>query len=217
MILRDLFPQLTGPEGETAVTGLTADSRQIAPGFVFAAMQGVVTDGRKFIGAAIETGAVAVMGEALPKIEGAVAIEVSNARLALAEASARFYPEQPAELVAVTGTNGKSSTVDFLRQIWESAGLKAASLGTLGAIGPSGKIDLGHTTPDPVAIHATLQKLVRAKIKGMHGHSGAAIFIDIYRTIHALFGALPVFVLSFHVVINSLLSFQYSSTLPFQK
>ncbi|MCR9080148.1 MAG: UDP-N-acetylmuramoyl-L-alanyl-D-glutamate--2,6-diaminopimelate ligase [Hyphomonadaceae bacterium] len=159
MILRDLFPHLTDAAGETAITGLTADSRRVEPGFVFAAMQGVVTDGRKFIASAIEAGAVAVLGEDLPPVEGAIAVNVDNARLALAESSARFYAQQPETVVAVTGTNGKSSTVDFLRQIWDSAGLGAASMGTLGAIGPNGHIDLGHTTPDPVAIHATLQSL----------------------------------------------------------
>ena len=159
MRLKDLFPDLTGADADIAVTGLTADSRKIQPGFVFAAMQGVVTDGRKFIGAAIEAGAVAVMGEALPALSGAIAIDTPNARLALAEASARFYPKQPETIIAITGTNGKSSTVDFLRQIWDRAGLQAASMGTLGAIGPKGSIDLGHTTPDPVAIHATLQTL----------------------------------------------------------
>ena len=161
MILRDLFPDMSGPDGDVAITGLTADSRKVAPGFVFAAMQGVVTDGRKFIDSAIEAGAVAVLGEDLPATEGAVAVEVENARLALAEASARFYAQQPERIVAITGTNGKSSTVDFLRQIWDAAGLRAASMGTLGAIGPSGKIDLGHTTPDPVAIHETLQSLAQ--------------------------------------------------------
>lgn len=161
MILRDLFPHLTDATGETAITGLTADSRRVEPGFVFAAMQGVVTDGRKFIGSAIEAGAVAVLGEDLPPITGAIAVNVENARLSLAEASARFYAQQPDTIVAVTGTNGKSSTVDFLRQIWDSAGLSAASMGTLGAIGPNGHIDLGHTTPDPVAIHATLQSLAQ--------------------------------------------------------
>ena len=161
MILRDLFPQLTGDEGNVAISGLTADSRQIEPGYVFAAMQGVVTDGRKFISSAVAAGAVAVLGEDLPSIEGAVAVNVENARLALAEASARLYSQQPSSIVAVTGTNGKSSTVDFLRQIWDHAGLSAASMGTLGAIGPNGHIDLGHTTPDPVAIHATLQSLAQ--------------------------------------------------------
>lgn len=156
MRLKDLFPDQVA---DIEVTGITADSRQVKPGFVFAALRGVVADGRQYIGAAIEAGAAAIVGEDLPEFSGAVRIDVPNARLALALAAARFYPAQPEMFVAITGTNGKSSTVDFLRQIWTSAGLQAASMGTLGAIGPSGSVDLGHTTPDPVAIHATLQKL----------------------------------------------------------
>jgi UDP-N-acetylmuramoyl-L-alanyl-D-glutamate--2,6-diaminopimelate ligase len=155
--LKELFPD--HDLGDLPVVGITADSRQIKPGYVFAALQGVVADGRTYIPQALAAGAVAVVGENLPTIDGAVAIEVPNARLALAQASARFYPTQPDHIIAITGTNGKSSTVDFLRQIWDSAGMKAASMGTLGAIGPNGNIDLGHTTPDPVAIHETLSTL----------------------------------------------------------
>ncbi|MEM1146720.1 MAG: UDP-N-acetylmuramoyl-L-alanyl-D-glutamate--2,6-diaminopimelate ligase [Pseudomonadota bacterium] len=159
MKLNALFPDLDGESGAIEITGITADSRQVKTGYLFAALQGVITDGRKFIPAALEAGAAAIFGQDLPDIAGAATINVGNARLALAEASARFYPRQPETIVAVTGTNGKSSTVDFLRQIWDAAGISAASMGTLGAIGPKGHIDLGHTTPDPVAIHATLQKL----------------------------------------------------------
>lgn len=159
MKLKTIFPQVEGADGDLEIAGLTADSRKVAPGFVFAALQGVVSDGRSFIPGAVKAGAVAVLGADLPADMGALAIEVAEPRLALAEGAARFYPRQPDHMVAITGTNGKSSTVDFLRQIWASCGLKAASLGTLGAVGPSGSIDLGHTTPDPVAIHATLHKL----------------------------------------------------------
>jgi len=164
MILNTLFPDYDGPHADAVVAGITADSRQVQPGFVFAAMQGVVTDGRKFIPAALEAGAVAVLGEALPDFSGAARIQVENARLALAQAAAKVFPQQPREIVAITGTNGKSSTVDFLRQIWHHAGFGAASMGTLGAIGPNGHIDLGHTTPDPVAIHATLQTLAQSGV-----------------------------------------------------
>ena len=160
MKLNALFPQIKGPKGETEITGMTADSRQVKPGFVFAALQGVAADGRTFIPGAIEVGAVAILGSGLASLPGeAVAIEVDVPRLALAEAAARFYPRQPDKMVAITGTNGKSSTVDFLRQIWSHCGCVAASMGTLGAVGPRGNIDLGHTTPDPVAIHSTLQML----------------------------------------------------------
>ncbi len=143
------------------VVGITADSRKVKPGFVFAALQGVAKDGRDYIDSAIKSGAVAILTDARPGEWSVPAIRVDEPRLTLAQAAAAFCPTQPGIVAAVTGTNGKSSTVDFLRQIWSSMGRKAASMGTLGAIGPSGSADLGHTTPDPVAIHATLDKLAR--------------------------------------------------------
>ena len=157
MNLTDLFPGRRLPAIE--VSGLTADSRKVKPGFIFAALQGVAADGRDYVPQAIANGAIAVIGKDLPTLGDAVAIDVDEPRLALAQASAAFYGRQPETVVAVTGTNGKSSTVDFLRQIWAASGLTSASMGTLGAIGPSGRIDLGHTTPDPVAIHETLATL----------------------------------------------------------
>ncbi len=141
------------------VTGLTADSRKVKPGFLFAALQGVAADGRIYIDAAIKAGAVAVLTDQRPGDWAVPAVRAADPRLALAQAAAAFYPRQPATIAAVTGTNGKSSTVDFLRQIWAHMGRKAASMGTLGAIGPSGVFDLGHTTPDPVAIHEMLDRL----------------------------------------------------------
>lgn len=160
MTLEKLFG-LEGPDGRRTVAGLTADSRQVRPGYVFAALRGVASDGQDFIAQAIDRGAVAVVSDR-PAETGQVALILTdNPRLALARAAARYHGLQPDHMVAVTGTNGKSSTVDFLRQVWAHAGLKAASMGTLGAIGPSGRIDLGHTTPDPVAIHETLQALAR--------------------------------------------------------
>jgi UDP-N-acetylmuramoyl-L-alanyl-D-glutamate--2,6-diaminopimelate ligase len=144
--------------GDIEIAGLTADSRAVRPGFLFAALQGVAAHGRDFIPQAKAAGAVALLsaGDApsdLPQVVDA------NPRRAFALAAAKFYTRQPQTIAAVTGTNGKSSTVDFLRQIWAHDGLKAASLGTLGAIGPVGVLDLGHTTPDPVAIHRTLETL----------------------------------------------------------
>lgn len=160
MKLKNLFAHLSGPEGEIEIAGMTADSRKVRPGYLFAALQGVAADGRAFVPDALKAGAVAVLGSDLAADEiDAIAIDVAEPRKALAVAAANFYPEQPRNMIAITGTNGKSSTVDFLRQIWTSCGYQAASMGTLGAIGPKGSLDLGHTTPDPVAIHATLQAL----------------------------------------------------------
>lgn len=161
MKLGDLFS--TGvPAGaqNVEIAGLTADSRKVAPGYLFAALQGVAAHGRDFIAQAKANGAVAVLsGGDLGADPALPHVVADNSRRAFALAASRFYPRRPEMLVAVTGTNGKSSTVDFLRQIWASAGKHAASLGTLGAIGPNGVIDLGHTTPDPAAVHATLTKL----------------------------------------------------------
>lgn len=155
MKLNDLIPG--GPDIE--VTGLTADSRKVAPGFVFAAMQGTVVDGRKFIDSAIENGAIAVLTDRRPGEWAVPAVKVEDPRLELAHAAAKFYSAQPEVMAAVTGTNGKSSTVEFLRQIWAGCGKSAACMGTLGAVTPNGAVDLGHTTPDPVSIHSTLSIL----------------------------------------------------------
>lgn len=145
---------------DVEITGLTADSRRVRPGFLFAALAGVSAHGRDFVAQARANGAAAVLSAGdLNGDPGVPHVTAENARRAFALCASAFYPRRPQTIVAVTGTNGKSSTVDFLRQIWAHAGKRAASLGTLGAIGPSGVIDLGHTTPDPAAVHATLTAL----------------------------------------------------------
>jgi len=85
----------------------------------------------------------------LPKLSVPL-IENENPRLVYAQLAARFHPGQPKTLIAMTGTNGKSSTVEFLRQIWDSAGHKAACFGTLGVRTAKGHTPLSHTTPDAV-------------------------------------------------------------------
>lgn len=157
MKLKDLFPLIEN--GDVDIVGITADSRRVKPGFLFAALKGTAVDGRQFVPQALSAGAVAILSEGGVDTGAAVDIVADDPRHALAIAAKRFYKVQPEHAVAITGTNGKSSTVDFARQIWTKAGLKAASMGTLGAIGPQGKIDVGHTTPDPVTIHETLRML----------------------------------------------------------
>src|SRR5262249_10200633 len=85
----------------------------------------------------------------------------ANPRRRLALIAAEFYGAQPDVIAAITGTNGKTSVTAFLRQIWAAEGMKAASLGTIGIVAPSGERALSHTTPDPVALHAELAKLKR--------------------------------------------------------
>ncbi len=161
MTLEELFGTAASRRGGETVTGLTADSRKVRPGHVFAALKGVASDGQDFIPEALAKGAIAVLTDRPAETGTAVLVLAPEPRLALARAAARLHPAQPGVMAAITGTNGKSSTVDFLRQLWTHAGHRAASMGTLGAIGPAGAIDLGHTTPDPVAIHQTLDTLAQ--------------------------------------------------------
>jgi UDP-N-acetylmuramoyl-L-alanyl-D-glutamate--2,6-diaminopimelate ligase len=149
------------------ITGITADSRRVAPGFLFAALPGARADGRAFIAEAVARGAAAVLappGTAWPDgVPVLPLIEDPAPRRRLALLAAKLAGPQPRQVVAVTGTNGKTSTVEFLRQIWQSGGHKAASLGTLGLIAGEGAASApaSMTTPDPVALAETLAALAR--------------------------------------------------------
>jgi UDP-N-acetylmuramoyl-L-alanyl-D-glutamate--2,6-diaminopimelate ligase len=141
------------------VTGLTSDSRAVQPGFVFAALPGSVVDGATFIDQAFAQGAVAaIAGRGAASSKGPV-ITVDNPRQVFAHLASRFYGAQPDLIVAVTGTNGKTSVAAFVRQIWAAMGLRAASIGTIGIVGPEGAEYLAHTTPDPVQMHQVLARL----------------------------------------------------------
>jgi UDP-N-acetylmuramoyl-L-alanyl-D-glutamate--2,6-diaminopimelate ligase len=145
------------------ISGLTADSRRVAPGYLFAALPGSLADGRAFIGEAVARGAVAVLapdGTLWPEgVPARPLLAAPEPRRVLAHMAAVLAGPQPRLIAAVTGTNGKTSTVDFLRQIWTLSGHSAASLGTLGVIAPDVRNATGLTTPDPVALANTLAEL----------------------------------------------------------
>lgn len=142
------------------IQGLTADSRQVRPGYLFAALPGTKEDGSTFISDAIGRGARAVLAPAGIALDSPVpVIADANPRLRLARMAARFFGQQPENVVAVTGTNGKTSVADFTRQIWTRLGRKAASMGTLGVIAPDLPSSKGLTTPDPVELHRVLAEL----------------------------------------------------------
>src|SRR5665213_4008753 len=148
------------------ITGLTSDSREVRPGYLFAALAGSRTDGRGFIADAIARGAVAVLvaaGTTLDPLPVPV-IADTNPRRRLALMAARFHAPQPKTIAAVTGTNGKTSVAAFARQIWQRVGRRAASLGTIGIVGPDFWEPGSRTTPDPVALHQALQRLAVKKI-----------------------------------------------------
>ena len=147
------------------LSGLTLDSRQAKPGFLFAALAGNRRDGAAFVTDAVGRGAVAVLAgpdATLPPLDpSVVVIRDANPRRRIALMAAAFAGVQPASIAAVTGTNGKSSTVHFLRHIWAVLGFKAASVGTLGVFSPGLERAAGLTTPDPVQLHEDLAILAR--------------------------------------------------------
>jgi UDP-N-acetylmuramoyl-L-alanyl-D-glutamate--2,6-diaminopimelate ligase len=155
--------------GGLDIVGVTADSRAVAPGFLFAALPGSRVDGRRFIPDAVSRGAVAVLaleGTEWPAgVPPRPLLEDPEPRRRLAELAAGLAGGQPRVMVTVTGTNGKTSTVEFLRQIWASDGRPAASLGTLGLMAPGFEPGAGLTTPDPVSLAETLAALARAGVQ----------------------------------------------------
>ncbi|TCK23319.1 UDP-N-acetylmuramoylalanyl-D-glutamate--2,6-diaminopimelate ligase [Ancylobacter aquaticus] len=151
-----------GAEPERAVGEPSLDSRSARAGDVFFALSGAKTDGLVHARDAIGRGAVAVVAEAERPgwLDPAISyVRVGNARRAVALAAARAFPHQPGTIAAVTGTSGKTSVAAFTRQIWQGLGFKAASLGTLGVVAPSGAVYGTLTTPDPIELHRTLHTL----------------------------------------------------------
>ncbi|WP_208440485.1 UDP-N-acetylmuramoyl-L-alanyl-D-glutamate--2,6-diaminopimelate ligase [Bartonella raoultii] len=174
------------------ITGITADSRQVLPGYVFVAIQGNKADGKNYIDDALKRGARAIVTDCpvISKDLSVPLLRVGNARHSLALAAARFYGSQPETIVAVTGTSGKTSVVSFVRQIWTHVGLCAASIGTVGVVSPH-RNDYGSlTTPDPVllqrllcdiahegvthvALEASSHGLDQSRLDGVHLAAGA--------------------------------------------
>lgn len=156
---------LLDPDGAPAdlvLSGLTLDSRKVRPGFLFAALKGDKLDGRDFIPQAIQNGAACILtGTDDPAPAGTAVLRAGNPRRAFALLVAAFYKAQSDIITAVTGTNGKTSTVQFCRQLWEKLGMTAACLGTLGVTAPAlGMAEDGATTtPDPESLHRILADL----------------------------------------------------------
>ncbi len=174
--------------------GVTPDSRQVQDGFIFVAIPGEKLDGRDYIDAAVKAGARAVIvpkGSDLSIVpEGIAMVEAENVRLMLSQLAAAFYMGQPEFLAGVTGTNGKTSCVYFLQQLWEMQGIKAAGMGTLGLRSKALRLDGGEsmTTPDPVSFHETLASLAKQGIT----HTALEVSshgLDQYRTDGAVFKA----------------------------
>jgi len=150
-----------GEQGEGTVTGFAIDHRKVAPGTVFGAFQGTVVNGEDFIPAAVSAGAIAVVARSQAHVEGAAHLADPVPRRAFAQLAAQFFRPVPETVVAVTGTNGKTSTVEMTRQIWRMCGQRAASIGTLGVTTPDESVSTGLTTPDIVTFLSNMTGLAR--------------------------------------------------------
>lgn len=152
------------PHGDVAVTGFAIDHRKVAPGTVFGAFRGTRFNGEDFVGDAVRAGAVAVVARPEVKVAGAAHVAADEPRRVFAGLAARFFQPFPGTVVAVTGTNGKTSNVEMVRQLWRMAGHPSASIGTLGVTTADDQATTGLTTPDVVTFLANMAGLRREGI-----------------------------------------------------
>jgi len=152
--------------GDIQVMGLASDSRSVKKGYLFAALNGQNVHGVKYVNQAVDAGAIAILtdkegyklkGEYLRQKTLAV-IVVEDSRQTLSYAAALWFESQPGTMIAVTGTNGKTSVASFTRQIWEELGFKAVNIGTNGVQGVVTRF-VSQTTPDPIILHGILSEL----------------------------------------------------------
>ncbi|HEX8512635.1 MAG TPA: UDP-N-acetylmuramoyl-L-alanyl-D-glutamate--2,6-diaminopimelate ligase [Allosphingosinicella sp.] len=152
---------LAGIGGDSRVTGFAIDHRKVAPGTVFGAFRGSLFNGEDFIPQAVSAGAVAVVARPGVPVDGAAHVAAEEPRREFARLAAKFFQPFPETVVAVTGTNGKTSSVELTRQLWRMAGHHAASIGTLGVTTADDRTTTGLTTPDIVTFLSNMAGLAR--------------------------------------------------------
>lgn len=185
MRLGALLPN-AGKAGDEIVTGFALDHRKVAPGTIFGAFQGARVNGEDYIEAAITAGAIAIVARPEASVKGVLHVADANPRRAFAALAARYFAPFPATTVAITGTNGKTSTAELARQLWQAAGHRAASIGTLGvttgydSVSPRDGTG-GLTTPDVVTFLATMAGLAREGISHT-AFEASSHGLDQYRT-----------------------------------
>jgi UDP-N-acetylmuramoyl-L-alanyl-D-glutamate--2,6-diaminopimelate ligase len=185
MRLGALLPN-AGKAGDEIVTGFALDHRKVAPGTIFGAFQGARVNGEDYIEAAIAAGAIAIVARPEASVKGVLHVADANPRRAFAALAARYFAPFPATTVAITGTNGKTSTAELTRQLWQAAGHRAASIGTLGvttgydSVSPRDGTG-GLTTPNVVTFLATMAGLAREGISHA-AFEASSHGLDQYRT-----------------------------------
>jgi UDP-N-acetylmuramoyl-L-alanyl-D-glutamate--2,6-diaminopimelate ligase len=155
---------LAGVDSDSEVTGFAIDHRKVTPGSVFGAFKGAVFNGEDFVDDAVDRGAAAVVASPEASVSSVPHLSDENPRRLFAQLASKFYGPYPATVVAVTGTNGKTSTVEMTRQLWRMAGHRSASIGTLGVTTSDDQVKTGLTTPDIVTFLNNMAGLKRMGI-----------------------------------------------------
>jgi UDP-N-acetylmuramoyl-L-alanyl-D-glutamate--2,6-diaminopimelate ligase len=171
---------LVDVKDDSEVTGFAIDNRKVTKGNVFGAFKGAVFNGEDFIPSAVERGAVAVVARPEAKVEGAVHLGDAQPRRLFAQMAAKYFAPYPETVVAVTGTNGKTSTVEMTRQIWRMLGHRSASIGTLGVTTSDDQVKTGLTTPDIVTFLSNVAGLKRMGISHV-AYEASSHGLDQYR------------------------------------
>lgn len=185
MRLSDLEPgvclsDLGDVDGDSEVTGFAIDHRKVAKDNIFGAFRGAMANGENFIAAAVERGAIAVVARPQAKVGGAVHLADEQPRRLFAQIASRYFAPYPDIVVAVTGTNGKTSTVEMTRQIWRMLGDRSASIGTLGVTTSDDQVKTGLTTPDIVTFLSNMAGLKRMGISHV-AYEASSHGLDQYR------------------------------------
>jgi UDP-N-acetylmuramoyl-L-alanyl-D-glutamate--2,6-diaminopimelate ligase len=171
---------LAGIASDSKVTGFALDHRNVATGNIFGAFRGSRFNGEDYISEAARRGAVAVVARPEAVVEGVPHLKADEPRKLFAELAARFFAPYPETIVAVTGTNGKTSTVELTRQLWRMAGHRSASIGTLGVTTADDQVTTGLTTPDIVTFLSNMAGLKRMGISHV-ANEASSHGLDQYR------------------------------------
>ena len=171
---------LADVESDSEVTGFAIDHRKVTQGNVFGAFKGAVFNGEDFIPDAVDRGAVAVVARPDAKVEKAEHLADERPRRLFAQLASRYFGPYPDPVVAVTGTNGKTSTVEMTRQIWRMLGHRSASIGTLGVTTSDDQVKTGLTTPDIVTFLNNMAGLKRMGISHV-AYEASSHGLDQYR------------------------------------
>ncbi len=181
-LIEGLDVEVGGNAGlDSFVSGFAIDNRKVAPGTVFGAFQGLRVNGEDYIADAVAAGAIAVVARPEARVDGAVHIAHTNPRRLFALLAARYFAPFPDVTVAVTGTNGKTSTVELARQLWRMLGEKSASIGTLGVTTSVDQVSTGLTTPDIVTFLSNMSGLRREGVTHA-AFEASSHGLDQYRT-----------------------------------